>query len=456
MTEREHRTSSEGVKDNVRDELAEAAGYRKEGAPEEEEQAGSGRVKDTVRCANAPVGSGAKERIRMNAQTTDNGRQQHQQSPLKQNAAPPRSRKASSPRLRDRGSGGRGHQDGSSTTQTVGNIMSAVPGVGSQSESRGVSVEVGEVEAAVDLSMSVEYGRTIHQIAESVHERHKTGREFGWSRVTEVNITVSNIFFPAGGGAAAPRAGGPGTAAGPVKSGSPESQAYFVRRNPTREGRLDRGPGNRRGPFQVARRRGRNLRGEQESLGGGGRPGGSGDPHVATTVAKADTRDRREHKERVAPQAGGRRTRVVVEDLEVGEMSVFNRIVMTLLFAGLFVLGVYTVVYSFDLFGRSLSSLPISDFSSGLQDFVTRVEDGNRRHDNYPDSHSNTRPDLVYRRTKTLYPKARAHGEGHLRHPRRGRGGDLYGRRAGSCSRFFGQREGQAKAGGQSRPRSQG
>ena len=58
-------------------------------------------------------------------------------------------------------------------------------------------------------------------------------------------------------------------------------------------------------------------------------------------------------------------------------MSVFNRIVMTLVFAGLFVLGVYTVVYSFDLFGRSLTSLPISDFSSGLQDFVTRVEDSN-------------------------------------------------------------------------------
>ena len=50
---------------------------------------------------------------------------------------------------------------------------------------------------------------------------------------------------------------------------------------------------------------------------------------------------------------------------------------MSLLFAGLFVLGVYMVVYSFDLFGRSLTSLPISDFSSGLQGFVTRVEDGN-------------------------------------------------------------------------------
>ena len=58
-------------------------------------------------------------------------------------------------------------------------------------------------------------------------------------------------------------------------------------------------------------------------------------------------------------------------------MRVFNRIVMILLFAGLFVLGVYTVVYSFDLFDRRLTSLPISDFSSGLQDFATRVEEGN-------------------------------------------------------------------------------
>ena len=48
MTERDHRTGSGGVKDTVRDELAEASGYRKEAAPEEEEQAGSGGVKDTA------------------------------------------------------------------------------------------------------------------------------------------------------------------------------------------------------------------------------------------------------------------------------------------------------------------------------------------------------------------------------------------------------------------------
>jgi hypothetical protein len=58
-------------------------------------------------------------------------------------------------------------------------------------------------------------------------------------------------------------------------------------------------------------------------------------------------------------------------------MSVFNRIVMILLFAGLFVLGVFMVIYSFDLLDYSLASLPISNFSSGLQDFFTRVEDGN-------------------------------------------------------------------------------
>jgi hypothetical protein len=49
MSERDHRMGSGGVKDNVQDELAEAAGHRTEATPEEEEQAGSGGVKDTVR-----------------------------------------------------------------------------------------------------------------------------------------------------------------------------------------------------------------------------------------------------------------------------------------------------------------------------------------------------------------------------------------------------------------------
>ena len=84
------------------------------------------------------------------------------------------------------------------TSQAVGSIMSAVPGVGgSASQSRGVSVEVGEVEAAVDLSMSVEYGRAIHQIAEAVRTNViRRVESLVGLRVTEVNIAVNDIFFP--------------------------------------------------------------------------------------------------------------------------------------------------------------------------------------------------------------------------------------------------------------------
>jgi hypothetical protein len=61
-------------------------------------------------------------------------------------------------------------------------------------------------------------------------------------------------------------------------------------------------------------------------------------------------------------------------------MRVFNRIVMILLFAGLFVLGVYTVVYSLNLFGYSLEDLPralgISGSYRSLETFVENVESG--------------------------------------------------------------------------------
>ena len=61
-------------------------------------------------------------------------------------------------------------------------------------------------------------------------------------------------------------------------------------------------------------------------------------------------------------------------------MRVFNRIVMILLLAGLFVLGVYTVVYSLNLFGYRLEDIPravgLSGLYRGLETFVANVEDG--------------------------------------------------------------------------------
>ena len=61
-------------------------------------------------------------------------------------------------------------------------------------------------------------------------------------------------------------------------------------------------------------------------------------------------------------------------------MRIFNRIVMILLFAGLFVLGVYTVVYGLNLFGYRLEDIPravgLSGLYRGLETFVANVEDG--------------------------------------------------------------------------------
>jgi hypothetical protein len=57
-------------------------------------------------------------------------------------------------------------------------------------------------------------------------------------------------------------------------------------------------------------------------------------------------------------------------------MRVFNRIFMILLLAGLFVVGVYMIVYAFDLFDYKLASLPVTDFAKGLENFVSSVEQG--------------------------------------------------------------------------------
>ncbi len=136
----------------------------------------------------------------MSEQTTDDGRQQQQESPLKtergtttvQDGVVSKVAGIAAQEIEGVRMGGGG------TSQAVGSIMSAVPGVGgSASQSRGVSVEVGEVEAAVDLTMSVEYGRAIHQIAEAVRTNViRRVESLVGLRVTEVTITVNDIFFP--------------------------------------------------------------------------------------------------------------------------------------------------------------------------------------------------------------------------------------------------------------------
>ena len=80
------------------------------------------------------------------------------------------------------------------TSPTVGEFLDSV--TGGQGRSRGISVDVGETQTAVDLTMNVTYGRPIHQVTEAVRQNvirrveSLTGLE-----VTEVNITVNDVTF---------------------------------------------------------------------------------------------------------------------------------------------------------------------------------------------------------------------------------------------------------------------
>lgn len=88
---------------------------------------------------------------------------------------------------------------GGGSSQAIGGILSSVTGgsVGGSSQSRGVSVEVGEVESAIDVTLTVEYGKSIPQVAEAVRRNiiNRIENLVGLN-VTEVNIAVNDVFFP--------------------------------------------------------------------------------------------------------------------------------------------------------------------------------------------------------------------------------------------------------------------
>ena len=86
---------------------------------------------------------------------------------------------------------------GSGGSQAVSGIIGSITGGSSGSQTQGVSVEVGQEEAAIDLTLTAEYGKSIPQLAEAVRRNVANRVEsLVGLRVTEVNITVSNIFFP--------------------------------------------------------------------------------------------------------------------------------------------------------------------------------------------------------------------------------------------------------------------
>ncbi len=86
---------------------------------------------------------------------------------------------------------------GGSASRTAGNLLGSI--TGSDSQTRGVSVSVGRVEAAIDLTMGIDYGRNFLETVEEVRRRVTERVEsMTGLRVVECNATISDVIFPDG------------------------------------------------------------------------------------------------------------------------------------------------------------------------------------------------------------------------------------------------------------------
>ncbi|PXY29223.1 Asp23/Gls24 family envelope stress response protein [Prauserella sp. PE36] len=85
---------------------------------------------------------------------------------------------------------------GGGVSRAFGAIRERIPGSGTATTS-GVSVEVGEKQAAVDLDVVVEYGARIVDVARAVRRNViTTVEEITGLEVIEVNIAVNDIHVP--------------------------------------------------------------------------------------------------------------------------------------------------------------------------------------------------------------------------------------------------------------------
>lgn len=84
---------------------------------------------------------------------------------------------------------------GGGTSRVVGALRERIPGA-SVNHSQGVSVEVGEKQAAVDLDIVAEYGVSIADLATGIRRNVIAAIERMTAlEVTEVNITVHDVHL---------------------------------------------------------------------------------------------------------------------------------------------------------------------------------------------------------------------------------------------------------------------
>ncbi|MBB4935243.1 putative alkaline shock family protein YloU [Lipingzhangella halophila] len=90
------------------------------------------------------------------------------------------------------------YEMGGGAARALGAVRDRIPGSTSTSTvARGVTVEVGERQAAVDLQFVVEYGVSIPDLAAAVRRNVVTAVEgMTGLEVTEINISIEDIHLP--------------------------------------------------------------------------------------------------------------------------------------------------------------------------------------------------------------------------------------------------------------------
>ena len=87
------------------------------------------------------------------------------------------------------------HDVGGGASRAIGALRERIPGAG-VNPTQGVSVEVGERQAAVDLDLVADYGVSIADLAAGVRRNVITAVErMTGLEVTEVNITVHDVYL---------------------------------------------------------------------------------------------------------------------------------------------------------------------------------------------------------------------------------------------------------------------
>ncbi|TDD51510.1 Asp23/Gls24 family envelope stress response protein [Kribbella antibiotica] len=87
------------------------------------------------------------------------------------------------------------HALGGGAARAVGMLRERIPG-SKTNLSQGVSVEVGETQAAVDIDLVAEYGVSIADLAAAIRENVISAVErMTGLQVTEVNISVSDVHL---------------------------------------------------------------------------------------------------------------------------------------------------------------------------------------------------------------------------------------------------------------------